>query len=119
MTDDTKIDPIEAKTRVEAASFFSDVCRNAPKVVFRIVYTGTDGNIDVDKRFQDFCFKYANNEYLQGISLLLRVFEHYQELSAIDAYVNQIEQRLILLDERVVKLEAGPKIEKKTELKTF
>ena len=101
--------------RLKVAAFFSDVCRNTGKVSFKITYTNTDGNRDIDQRFQDFCFKYANNEYLQGINKLLDIAKAYQDRVAMENYMKMLEQRIIVLENKGVEI----KKEDKKETKTF
>lgn len=86
--------------RTEIAQTFSDISRNTGKVSFKITYTATEGNIGVDKRFQDFCFNYANNEYLAGISKLLDYYEMLKDKQRIENYLGIVEQRLQALEHK-------------------
>lgn len=104
--------------RTKVAQFFSDNCRNTTKVVFKISYTGTDGNIDIDKRFQAFCYQYANNEYLAGIGKLLDAYEMYSDRTAMENYLKFLEKRIILLEEKISE-KSEPKEEKKEVINTF
>lgn len=105
----------EDSNRTQVAQFFSDNCRNTTKVAFKISYTATEGNVDIDKKFQEFCYQYANNEYLAGIGKLLDAYTAYQDKRAFEAYLKFIEQRMSAIE---AKLE--PKEEKKEEgVKTF
>lgn len=88
--------------RTELAKFLSDISRNSGKVSFVVTYHGTEGNVAIDKEFQKFCAEHSNNEYLQGIKLLLGMFNHYQELRALDEVVADLE-------DRITALEAKPK----------
>lgn len=104
--------------RTEIAKSFSEISRNAPKTTFKITYTATDGNVIIDKEFQEFCFKYANNEYLQGIAVLLHSWKHYKELGALNEYVSILDSRITKLEEKVNDKVEEPVKEDK-ELKTF
>jgi hypothetical protein len=106
--------------RMEVAKSFSEISRNAPRTTFKITYTATDGNVIVDKEFQQFCFDYANNEYLQGIALLLKSWRHYRELGALNEYIQAVGSRVEKLEDDVEALKNPvPKVEVKDELKTF
>ena len=108
--------------RVELSKKLSDISRNSGKVTFKITYTNTEGNSEIDKSFQEFCYKYANNEYLAGLSLLLKSFKHYQELGAMDAVFKTLDQRVTLLEEFIDKVKKGVEEEKEeveSEEKTF
>lgn len=106
----------EKNDRVQVAQFFSDNCRNAPKVSFKVSYTATDGNIDIDKRFLSFCYQYSNNEFLAGIGKLLDAFEFYKDRVAMENYLKFLETRILELEDKINK-----PVEKKTEevIKTF
>ena len=105
--------------RTEIAKSFSDLSRNSPKTTFKITYTATDGNVIIDREFQQFCFDYANNEYLQGIAILLQSWKHYKELGALNEYVSIVDARVTKLEEEFEKskLPIEHKVEKKE--KTF
>lgn len=108
--------------RTELARHLSDISRNEGKVSFVITYTGTDGNIGIDKAFQKFCYDETNNEYLAGISKLLQIKEHYDELKRIDEVVATFEERLIVLEDLFEKaMEEGNKKEsgEENENETF
>jgi hypothetical protein len=88
-------------TRTEIAKSLSDISRNTGKVSFKVTYTSTPGNIEIDKRFQDFCFVYANNEYLAGISKLLDCFDSYKDRARMENYLAILEKRLHFLEEQL------------------
>lgn len=101
--------------RIEIAQSFSDISRNSGRTAFKVTYTATEGNLEIDKEFQEFCFKYANNEYLQGIKLLLQYFKHYKELYALNDYVAVIDARLTDVEDKLSgKTEEPERKEKKT-----
>lgn len=112
-----------AEDRTEVAKYFSDICRNSGKVSFKVTYTATEGNILVDKEFQEFCFKYANNEYLSGISLLLNTYKHYEELKNITEYLEELDGRLSIIEGKIGGNDAlwkeEKEVEKIKEIKTF
>lgn len=89
--------------RLEIAEFFSEASRGAGKVSFKITYTNTDGNRDIDQRFLDFCFKNANNEYLMGIKLLLDSYDRLKDRIAMEAYMKMLELRIIDLEDKINK----------------
>jgi hypothetical protein len=89
----------EINDRVELAKFLSDVNRNTGKVSFKITYTSTDGNLDIDRKFQKFCAQHSNNEYLAGIGLLLEVFEHYKDIRSMESYMKSIDDRLRVIED--------------------
>ena len=102
--------------RVEVAKSFSDISRNSPKTTFKVTYTATEGNIIIDKEFQQFCFDYANNEYLQGITLLLQSWRHYKELGALNEYVSIVDARVSKLEEDFEKSKLPKEEVKKFEV---
>lgn len=89
--------------RLEVAEFFSNASRGAGKVSFKITYTNTEGNRLIDQRFQDFCFKNSNNEYLAGIGLLLEHYDRLLDRTAMENYLKMLELRIIELEDRVLK----------------
>jgi hypothetical protein len=89
--------------RLETAEFFSNVSRGAGKVSFKITYTNTEGNRAIDQKFQDFCFKQSNNEYLAGIALLLSYYDRLVDRTAMENYLKLLELRIIDLEDRVFK----------------
>jgi hypothetical protein len=89
--------------RLKVAQFFSDISRNAGKVSFKITYTNTDGNREIDQRFQDFCFRHTNNEYLAGISKLLDCFKAFEDKTALEVFAMSIESRVKALEEKTEK----------------
>jgi hypothetical protein len=96
--------------RTELAKHLSEMGRNTPRVSFKISYTGTPGNLKIDKSFQEFCHYYANNEYLAGVGLLLEVFYHYKQLSEVHERIDILNAKLEELQD---SLRNTPK-EKKT-----
>lgn len=104
---------MEMNNRTEVAKALSDMSRNTGKVTFKITYTATEGNVNIDKAFQDFCFKYSNNEYLAGLGMLLEVFDHYRDLKSLESYINLLEERLERVED---KLELNP-VKELTEAK--
>jgi hypothetical protein len=108
--------------RLETAEFFSNISRGAGKVSFKITYTDTEGNRLIDQRFQDFCFKQSNNEYLAGIALLLSYYDRLLDRTAMENYLKLLELRVIELEDRVLK-EQGNQAkllkEDKGNIKTF
>lgn len=112
------------ENRTDVAKYFSDICRNSGKVSFKVTYTATEGNILVDKEFQEFCFKNANNEYLSGISLLLASYKHYEELKGITDYLEELDSRITIIESKLGDNNAMQKEEKEIkekpkEIKTF
>lgn len=108
--------------RMEAAEFFSNVSKGAGKVSFKITYTNTDGNRSIDQRFQDFCFRESNNEYLAGIGLLLEYRDRLLDRTAMENYLKMLELRIIELEDRVLKEQSNQvKLHKedKGNIKTF
>ena len=105
--------------RTEIAKSLSDISRNTGKVSFKVTYTSLKGNVDIDKRFQDFCFNYANNEYLAGIGKLLDYYEAYKDRARIENYLSMVEQRLQLLEEQVNKKEEKEEVNDEPVIKTF
>jgi hypothetical protein len=103
--------------RTEVSKYFSDISRNAGKVVFRITYTATPGNIEIDKQFQEFCFKHANNEYLVGLQLLLKAFKHYDDVVSLSAMIDGLAVRVESLEKKGDK--DGLQTATKEEVKTF
>jgi len=91
----------EKLDRTDIAKALSDISRNTGKISFKVTYTSTDGNTAIDKRFQDFCFNYCNNEYLAGISKLLDYYEAYKDRARIESYLAIVEHRLQLLEDQV------------------
>lgn len=89
--------------RLDAAEFFSNISKGAGKVSFKITYTNTDGNRSIDQRFQDFCFRESNNEYLAGIGLLLSYYDRLMDRTAMENYLKLLELRIIELEDRVLK----------------
>jgi hypothetical protein len=89
--------------RLETAEFFSNISRGAGKVSFKITYTDTEGNRSIDRKFQDFCFKQSNNEYLAGIALLLASYDRLIDRTAMENYLKLLELRIIELEDRVLK----------------
>lgn len=102
----------EVTDRVDVAKVFSDNSRNAGRVTFKVTYTATDGNLAIDKRFQEFCNIHSNNEYLQGINLLLNTFEHYNEVLVLSDLINGLIERIDILEQKLNKLENPVKDEK-------
>ena len=94
---------------VEAAKFFSDISRNSGKISFRILYTGTDGNISIHKEFQKFCFEESNNEYLQGIKVLLDAYNHLKNLQGIEEYLSILEDRIEALEKANIEVKKEKK----------
>ncbi len=99
----------QSMDRTEIGKYFSDISRNSGKITFKITYTATEGNIGIDKRFQEFCFRHANNEYLAGLGLLLKVFQHYSELSSLGDAIEALDKRVTFLEEEPVKEEEPKK----------
>jgi hypothetical protein len=96
--------------RTDLAKHFSELGRSTPRVSFKISYTGTPGNLKIDKSFQEFCHYYANNEYLAGIALLMEVFYHYKQLSDVHERMDVLTAQMDSLKD---SLENKPKEEKK------
>jgi len=109
----------EKNDRTDIAKALSDISRNTGKVSFKITYTSTDGNTVIDKRFQDFCFNFANNEYLAGIGKLLDYYEAYKDRARIENYLAIVEHRLQLLEEQVNKKEKEVEENDEPIIKTF
>lgn len=97
------------KDRTELAKHLSDVSRNTPRVSFKISYTATDGNLRIDKSFQEFCHYYANNEYLAGIGILMEAFYFYKQMASLNDKVEDLAKYM----EDFVKTTEKPKEEKK------
>lgn len=89
--------------RTELAKVLSDISRNSGKVTFKITYTATNGNLDIDKAFQKYCSKFSNNEYLAGIGLLLQAWEHYKDVRSLEVYLQSIDSRLKVLEDKATK----------------
>lgn len=102
----------------KTVQFFSDNCRNAPRVSFKVSYTATKGNTDIYERFQEFCYLYSNNEYLAGIDKLLDAFNAHKDKSAMENYLKFLEQRIIEVETKMQELKVEKKEEVK-EIKTF
>lgn len=98
--------------RLDIVKSFSDMSRNAGTTTFKISYTSTEGNLDIDKRFQEYCAEYANNEYLVGIGKLLDTFEHYKHLSALDTALLQLSLVVGELQSSIEKLNEAPVVKK-------
>lgn len=98
------------KDRTELAKHLSDVSRNTPRVSFKISYTATDGNLRIDKSFQEFCHYYANNEYLAGIGILMEAFYFYKQMASLN---DKVEDLAKYMEDFVKTTEPKPK-EKKT-----
>jgi hypothetical protein len=111
----------KCEDRISVAKAFSEVCRSSGKTMFPVTYTVTEGNLQIDKDFQEFCFKYANNEYLAGISLLLNIAKHYEDIKGLEDYMSQIDGRLMLIEEQLKGANDGVQKEevKKDKTKTF
>jgi hypothetical protein len=96
--------------RTELAKHLSDMSRNTPRVSFKVSYTATDGNLRIDKSFQEFCHYYANNEYLAGIGILMEAFYYYKQMATLN---DKVELLAVHMDDLKASLEDKPK-EKKT-----
>ena len=109
--------------RISVAKAFSEVCRSSGKTMFPISYTVTEGNLKIDKDFQEFCFRNANNEYLQGIALLLNIAKHYEDIKGLEEYMSQIDNRLSLIEDKLKSVkddvQEKDKEVKKENKKTF
>ena len=116
------IDIQKPSNRLELAKFFGDTSLSAGKISFKITYTNTEGNRDIDQRFLDFCYKHSNNEYLAGIGLLLESYSRLQDRMMMENYLKMLELRIIDLEQ---KIESKPEPQKdlwkddKKEVKTF
>lgn len=97
------MDEHKFSSRLEAAEFFSNISKNSGKVSFKITYTDTTGNRDIDQRFLDFCFHNSNNEYLAGIGLLLEYYDRLKDRTAMENYLKMLELRIIELEDKVLK----------------
>lgn len=97
----------------DLAKELSEVSRKAGKVSFKITFTATPGNIEIQKRFQQFCFDQANNEYLMGIGKLL-------DYAAFLGYLVELEQRVEALERgKVVSSEVSKEDDSVKKVKTF
>lgn len=101
--------------RIEVAKQFSEICRNSGKTMFPVSYTVTEGNLQIDREFQEFCFKHSNNEYLAGIAILLKIAKHYEDIKSLEATLSEIDSRLRLIEQKI----SGKEPEEKKEINTF
>lgn len=96
----------------ELTQTLNDISRNTGKISFKVTYTATEGNMEIHKAFQEFCFDKANNEYLAGIGKLL-------ECAAFMDYLLDINARLDNLEKMIVQKTTEPVVETKKEEKNL
>lgn len=75
------------------AKHLSEISKGAGKISFKIGYTATEGNQEIHKAFQNFCYEKANNEYLAGIGKLLEYSEIFSYLVNLDSRITELEKK--------------------------
>lgn len=90
------MDVKEMKDVFEISKDLNDLSRKVGTVAFQIKYSSTDGNKDIHKRFLEYAFKNANNEYLVAIGKLL-------DLEDFDKRFSELEDRLAAMEVMVLE----------------
>lgn len=90
--------------------------KNIGTVAFHIKYAAIPGNREIHKQFADFCYKHANNNYLNGISILLKYKTIFDWLERIEDRIYEVETKTEGLRDLIMQ---KPKEEKNKEPKLF
>ena len=98
---------------IDFANELSSVCKNKPKISFRVSYTATDGNTEIHKAFLQFAHDKSNNEYLAAIGKLLETADIFYYLRLLESEIMEIKLKLAFLEKQEVKQEVKEE-EKKT-----
>jgi hypothetical protein len=72
---------------------------------FSIKYTATDGNLRIHEDFIKFCFDNSNNEFLQGIKLLLDSYKTAELISDMAEYLSVLDLRVSDLKNEIESLQ--------------
>lgn len=83
---------------VDLANELSSICKNSPRISFRISYTATEGNKAIHKAFLQYSHEKANNEYLAAIGKLMETADIFYYLRLLEQEIAEIKEKVLLLE---------------------